>query len=70
MPGIDDCLGCGLPVDYDTAERVWLRTAQGVTCARTHPGCEDDAASNHREQPAKRIEEPMSADEKKKRAKG
>lgn len=62
------CLGCGMPVDYDTAERVWLRTALGICCVRTHPGCEDRAAAEHREQPAKRIAEPMSADERKKRA--
>lgn len=62
------CLGCGMPVDYNTAERVWLSTAIGITCLRTHPGCEDRAAANHAEQPAKRIPEPMSAVERKKRA--
>lgn len=55
-----ECAGCGEPVDYEGAERVWLKTALGISCARTHPGCEGDAARNHREQPASRISEPQT----------
>lgn len=63
----DICLGCGMPVNYETGEKVWLNTALGITCTRTHPGCEDRAAANHREQPAKRIDPPETKVEKRKR---
>lgn len=58
------CGGCGEPVSIDLTVPVWIKTALGTMCAHTHPGlCEGASVGRVREQPAKRIEEPMPSDE-------
>lgn len=65
-----ECAACGEMANAATGVAFWVSTALGNCVLRTHRGpCEALAVTQHLEQPAKRIREPVGAEERADRAK-